>query len=67
PARQMVDRIDDEQAKSRAMQDVAEGQAGAGDLEGAVEWARSRSTAEARANALAGIARAIARRPAAND
>ena len=43
------------------MQDVAEGQAESGDIEGALEWAKNMTSPEARANTLLGVVRAIAK------
>jgi hypothetical protein len=62
-AHQLFDRIADEDATSRAIGELAEGQVESGDIEGAVAWAKSRPTAGARANALMGVLRAIAAKP----
>jgi len=63
PAIQLVERIDDESSRAQALQGIAEGQAEAGDIQGALEWAKSRTTPDERANALLGIVRAIVKRP----
>jgi tetratricopeptide (TPR) repeat protein len=66
-AAQLIGRIDDESSRNYALQGIAEGRAEAGDMPGALEWVRSRATPEARANACLGVARAVAKKLAAND
>jgi tetratricopeptide (TPR) repeat protein len=64
---QLVDTINDQTVKSRALQDFAEAQAHAGDISGAEEWAKSQPSPNARAEALLGSVRAIAKRPAMRE
>ena len=59
---QLAARIDGADVKSAALQGIALGQAESGDIAGAVEWARSRATPRARADAFFGIVQAIAKR-----
>ncbi len=58
---QLADQIDDERSKSFALQRVGEGLAESGDIRGALEWARNRASSKARADALFGIVRVIAK------
>ena len=59
---QLTEKIDDASGKARARNGIAEGQAESGDVVGAAEWARKRTSPEARADALFGVVRAISRR-----
>ena len=54
PASELADKIGDEKTKQEALQEIAEARAEAGDVQGAMAWARSRTTPECAGECPAG-------------